>query len=149
MEQSQPKEKKKGSRYAWMLLLGALILLIVGGLPLLKQIALDTIGVETTGTVVKVVGDRSKAPVVRFTTAQGQEIEFKSGFATNFISFSVGEQVEIRYLASLPQVADVTLLGRFGYPSNIGVTSLGILFLMGGLISLRAKPLVLDFSKRR
>lgn len=149
MEQPQAKEKKKSSYYAWLLILASLILFIVAGYPLLKQLALDVMGVETTGTVIDIVGSKNKAPIVRFTTAQGQEVEFKSGLATNFVSFSKGEEVEIRYLASLPQVAEVTVLGRINYFTSVGGTCLGVIFLLGGLISLRAKPLVLDFSKKK
>lgn len=142
-------KKKQIKYYAWALLLGALLLFIVGGFPLLKQIALDAIGTDTTGTVVDVLGDdRNKVPIVQFTTASGQQVEFKSNLASNAIKFSIGEQVEIQYLASMPQIAEVTLLGRINYPSNLGSTCLGLVFLMGGIIALRNKPLVLHLRRR-
>ncbi len=148
MEQTNQK-KSGGNFWGWMLLLGAIVLLIVGGYPLAKQIVLDTVGVETTGTVIDVVGaDRTKAPVVQFTTADGQEIEFKSGLATNFISFSKGEEVKVRYLESMPRIAEVTSLGRVSYFTDVVPACLGVFLLMGGLVALRNKPLVLDFSKK-
>ena len=150
MEQPKSNEKRRTPFYAWLLILAAALLFVVGGYPLMKQVALDTMGVDATGTVVAMAGgDRNKAPIVRFTTADGQEVEFKSGLATNFVSFAVGEEVEIQYLASMPQVAEVTVLGRMDYLSSIGATCIGVFLLMGGAVALRSKPLVLDFSKKR
>ena len=150
MEQGKSTKKSNGRFWAVALLLGGLVLFIVSGYPLIKQIALDSFGLEVTGTVVGVSGgDRIKAPIVRFITLDGREIEFKSGLATNFISFSKGEDVKIRYLAVMPQIAEVTALGRISYFTDIGATCLGVFLLMGGWISLRNKPFVLDFSRNK
>ena len=43
--------------------------------------------------------------------------------------------------------ADV--LGRVDYFSSAGAACLGIALLLGGLVSLRNKPLVLDLSRRK
>jgi len=55
----------------------------------------------------------------------------------------------VQYLAFLPRIAEVSLLGWVEYPSNIEATCLGMFLLMGGLVALRSKPLVLDFSRRK
>ncbi|MBV6395407.1 MAG: hypothetical protein HFACDABA_00983 [Anaerolineales bacterium] len=147
--QTPDSKKKKKTSYAALLLLAALILFIVGGYPLAKQLALDTFGVKTTGRVIALTGSKNKAPIVQFTTADGREVEFKSGLATNLVSFAKGEKVEIQYLTAAPAIAEVTLLGRLDYFSSIGATCLGIFFLMGGLVALRSKPLVLDFGRKK
>jgi hypothetical protein len=57
--------------------------------------------------------------------------------------------VDIQYLPFLPRIAEVNLLGRIDYPANIEATCIGMFFLMGGLVALRNKSLVLDFSPRK
>jgi len=41
------------------------------------------------------------------------------------------------------------MLGRIDYFSSIGATCLGVFLLLGGLISLRNKPLVLDLNRKK
>ncbi len=150
MEQEKPTKKNNVKFWAVALLLGALLLFIVGGYPLAKQIALDGFGVEVTGTVVGISGaDRIKTPIVQFTAADGEQYTFKSYYGNRNISFVEGEEVQMRYLAARPQIAEVNLLGRINYPSNLGATCIGSFLLMGGLVALRNKPLVLDFSRRK
>jgi len=150
MEQEKPAKKNSVKFWAVVLLLGALLLFIVGGYPLVKQIALDGFGVEVTGTVVGVSGaDRIQTPSVQFTAADGKQYTFKSHYGNRNIRFAEGEQVQMRYLAFNPQIAEVNLLGRIGYPSNLEATCLGSFLLMGGLVALRNKPLTLDFSRRK
>jgi hypothetical protein len=144
--------KKKDSTKFWggVLLLAALILFIVAGYPLAKQIALDGFGVDATGTVVGVAGaDRIQTPIVQFTAADGKQYTFRSYYGNGNIRFAEGEEVEIQYLAIYPRIAEVNLLGWVEYPSNIQATCLGLFLLMGGLVALRNKPLVLDFSRRK
>ncbi len=149
---AQEESTKKSSIKLWgvALLLGALVLFVVGGYPLLKQIALDGFGVEVTGTVVEVAGaDQVKTPIVQFTAADGEQYTFKSYYGNKNIRFAIGEEVQMRYLAINPQIAEINMLGRINYPSNLGATCIGSFLLMGGLVSLRNKPLVLDFSRRK
>jgi cytochrome c oxidase assembly protein Cox11 len=149
MEQEKPSKKNNIKFWAVALLLGALLLFAVGGYPLFKQIALDTIGLEVTGTVVGVAGaDRIRTPIVEFTAADGEQYTFKSHYGNRNIRFVIGEEVQMRYLAFNPQIAEINLLGRINYPSNLGATCIGSFLLMGGLVALRNKPLVLDFSKK-
>ncbi len=149
MEQEKPA-KKSSTFWGVVLLLGALLLFIVGGYPLIKQIALDAFGLETTGTVVGVSGaDRIRTPIVQFTAANGKQHTFKSHYGNANIRFAEGEEVDIQYLAFYPPIAEVNLLGRIGYPANIEASCLGMFLLMGGLVALRSKPLVLDFSRRK
>jgi len=148
MEQSQPQKKTNTKYIALLLAFVSIFPLIFGGYPFFKQVALDTMGVETTGQVSELLGSETRSPVVHFTTADGQEIEFKSYYATNFLTFSAGQDVEIRYLPVYPQIAEVTLLGRLHYLSNLGATCLGVILLLAGLVALMNKPMVLDLSKR-
>jgi hypothetical protein len=150
MEQEKPAKKSNARFWGGILLLGALLLFIVGGYPLIKQIALDGFGLEATGTVVGVSGaDRIRTPIVQFTTADGKQYTFKSHYGNANIRFAEGEQVDIQYLPFDPPIAEVNLLGRIGYPANIEATCIGMFLLMGGLVTLRNKPLVLDFSRRK
>jgi hypothetical protein len=150
MEQEKPVKKNSPRFWGGILLLGTLLLFIVGGYPLIKQIALDGLGLDATGTVVGISGaDRIRTPIVQFTTAEGKQHTFKSHYGNANIRFAEGEQVDIQYLPFLPQIAEVNLLGRIGYPANIEATCIGMFLLMGGLVALRNKPLVLDFSRRK
>lgn len=150
MEQETTTKKNSFKGWAIALLLGALILFAVGGYPLIKQIALDGFGVKTTGTVVEVAGgDQVKTPIVQFTTEDGKQYTFKSYYGNKNIRFATGEDVQMRYLAANPQIAEIDMLGHINYPSNLGATCIGSFLLMGGLVSLRNKPLVLDFSRRK
>ncbi len=150
MEQKKTTKKSDGKFWAGVLLLGALILFTVGGYPLVKQIALDGFGLEVTGTVVDVYGAGTvTTPFVQFTAADGEQYTFKSHYGNRNIRFAVGEEVQMRYLAINPQIAEINLLGRINYPSNFGATCIGSFLLMGGLVSLRNKPLTLDLSRRK
>jgi cytochrome c oxidase assembly protein Cox11 len=150
MEQEKSTKKINVKFWAVALLLGALLMFGVGGYPLVKQIALDGFGVKATGMVVEVAGgDRVKTPIVQFTTADGEQVTFKSYYGNKNIRFATGEEVEMHYLAVNPQIAEIDMLGHINYPSNLGTTCIGSFLLMGGLIALRNKPLVLDFSRRK
>src|SRR5688500_1396229 len=119
MEQEKPAKKSSVKFWGGVLLLGALLLFIVAGYPLIKQIALDGVGLEATGTVVGVSGaDRIQTPIVEFTTADGKQYTFRSHYGNANIRFAEGEQVDIQYLAFYPPIAEVNLLGRIGYPAN-------------------------------
>src|SRR5690349_2769487 len=112
MEQEKPVKKNSVKFWGGILLLGALILFIVGGYPLVKQIALDAVGQDTTGTVVGVSGaDRIQTPTIEFTAADGKQYRFRSHYGNGNIRFAEGEQVDIQYLAFYPRIAEVNLLG--------------------------------------
>lgn len=150
MEQAKPGKKSNVRLWGWLLLAAALVMFAVGGYPLVKQAALDTIGVETTGTVIDLYGaDRIKTPIVQFTAEDGSQYTFKSYYGNRNIRFVAGEEVQMSYLAFNPQIAEVNLLGRINYPSNLGTTCIGTFLLMGGLVAFQNKPLVLDFSRKK
>jgi hypothetical protein len=150
MEQEKSTKKSNIKFWAVALLLGALVLFVVGGYPLINQIAMDGFGQEVTGTVVELAGaDRIQTPIVQFATTDGRQYTFKSHYGNRNIRFTAGEQVQMRYLPAAPQIAEINLLGRMNYPSNLEATCIGSLLLMGGLVSLRNKPLTLDFSRRK
>ena len=150
MEQEKPTKQSNVRFWAVALLLGALILFVVGGYPLAKQIALDGFGLDATGTVVDVSGgDQVKTPTLQFTAADGEQYKFKSYYGNKNMRFAAGEEVQMQYLAFNPQIAEINMLGRINYLSNFGATCIGSFLLMGGLISLRNKPLALDFSRRK
>jgi hypothetical protein len=86
---------------------------------------------------------------VEFTSVDGKQYTFKSHYGNGNIIFTEGEEVKIQYLAFYPRIAEVNLLGWVEYPSNIEATCLGMFLLMGGLVAMRNKPLVLDFSRRK
>ena len=150
MEQEKPAKKNNFRLLGIGLLLGALVLFVVGGYPLMKQIALDGFGVEVTGTVVEVAGgDQVKTPIVQFTTADGEQHTFKSYYGNKNIRFTVGEKVQMRYLAVNPQIAEINTLGRLNYLSNIESTCIGAFLFMGGLVSLINKTVTLDLRRRK
>lgn len=118
---------------------------IVGGYPLVRQIALDGFGLKVTGAVVEVAGgDQVKTSIIQFTTADGEQVTFKS-YGNKNIRFAIGEEVQVHYLAVNPRIAEIDMLGHINYPSNLGATCIGSFLLMGGLVFLRNKPLVLEF----
>jgi hypothetical protein len=96
---------------------------------------------RTEGTVVELVSSRSDdsyvyKPVVRFTTDQGELMEFISGTGSNPPGFTVGETVGIFYLASDPQEAMIDdFFSLWGGP--LIVAGMGIIFfVIGGSIFL-------------
>lgn len=150
MEQEKTAKKSNIKFLAVGLLLGALVSFVVGGYPLFKQIALDVFGLKVTGTVVEVSGgDQVKTPIVQFTAEDGKQYTFKSYYGNKNIRFAVGEEVEMRYLAANPQIAEINTLGHMNYPSNLEVTCIGSFMLMGGLVSLINKQFTLDLRRRK
>jgi hypothetical protein len=90
----------------------------------------------TKGTVLELVASRSDdsyvyKPVVRFTTERGESIEFISGTGSNPPGFTVGETVEIYYLAADPQEAMINdFFSLWGGP--LIVAGIGIIFFIFG-----------------
>ncbi len=150
MEQEKPTKTDSVKFWGIGLLLGALILFAVGGYPFAKQIALDGFGLEAVGVVVDVAGaDRVKTPIVQFTAADEKQYTFKSYYGSSNIRFAKGEKVQMHYLAANPQFAEIDQLGHINYPSNLESTCLGMILLMGGLISLSNKQFTLDLRRRK
>ncbi|WP_281232747.1 DUF3592 domain-containing protein [Flavobacterium gelatinilyticum] len=111
------------------------------------------------GTVVELISKRSDnsityAPVISFTTKEGNKIEFTSSVSSNPSSYNVGESVEVLYDPKAPNKANIN-----GFSSLwIGPLILGILgvifFLIGFIIILygitkqKKKRYLLDNGKR-
>ena len=69
--------------------------------------------VEAQGTVTQMLhvtdkdGDLTYKPVVRFSTAEGKTIEFKSSFSTSPPAYRVGQSVAVVYLPDEPEKAQI------------------------------------------
>jgi hypothetical protein len=149
IEQTQPEKKSGFNFIALILVLVSIFPLIFGAYPFFKQIALDTIGVQTTGTVISLYGETEiRSPTVEFQTEDGEEVQFKSFYSTNYLIFGAGDEVEIRYLPTYPKIAEVNTLGRVHYLENFGTGCLGIFLLLMGGVTMMSKPLVLDLRKK-
>lgn len=89
------------------------------------------------GTVIKLErshsgGSSSYYPVVRYRTAAGQDITFRSSFGSNPPSHAVGEQVEVLYRESDPGGARIgSFFALWGAPAIVGALG-AVLALVGG-----------------
>ena len=69
--------------------------------------------VEAQGTVTQMLhvtdkdGDVTYKPVVRFSTAEGKTIEFKSSFSSSPPAYRVGQSVPVVYLPEEPEYAQI------------------------------------------
>src|SRR5688572_2765390 len=125
-EQTQAKQKNKMTYIALLLAVVSIFRVIFGADPFFKQIALDTIGVQSTGTVVSAYGEtETRSPTVAFTTEDGEVVQCKSFYNTNYLIFGAGHEVEIQYLPTYPKIAEVNILGRVHYFSSLGATCIG------------------------
>ncbi|MES2820985.1 MAG: DUF3592 domain-containing protein [Pseudomonadota bacterium] len=116
--------------------------LLVGALLLFKSTSsfIDQ-ATSAEGTVVDLVASRSSnsttyRPVVRFLSQSGQNVEFTSSTGSSPASYSTGEKVEVLYLASDPQGAQIS--GFFDlWGGSVILAGLGsVFFLVGGGIIL-------------
>jgi len=88
------------------------------------------------GTVVDLLPSRSDnsttwRPVVRFTSADRQDVQFSSSVSSNPPSYSKGEKVEVLYSQGNPRDAKVNgFFSLWGGPSIIG--GVGAVFLLVG-----------------
>jgi hypothetical protein len=104
-----------------------------------NQRALET-GVLTTGTVVgmqeRYDEDGSMyAPIIRFTTIEGETVEFMSSTWTRPAEYGPGDSVEILYQSDAPQNAQIdSAFGRYGAPAILGVVGV-FLTLVGALVA--------------
>ena len=107
------------------------------------------------GTVVKIERSHSGSsssyyPVVRFRTAAGQDITFRSSFGSNPPSHAVGEEVEVLYRESDPGEARIkSFFGLWGGATIIG--SIGAVFALvgGGILYWRRRAARLAQYLRR
>lgn len=85
--------------------------------------------VTTTGVVVRLVREESNsdeggstaAPVVKFKTAGGVEIEFESGTGSSPALYGVGEEVPVIYRPENPKEAEIKLFwSLWGMPVFLG-----------------------------
>ena len=96
--------------------------------------------VEAQGTVTQMLhmtdkdGDVTYKPVVRFSTAEGRTIEFKSSFSTNPPAYRVGQSVAVVYLPDEPEKAQIRgFLSLWMGPMIIAFIG-AIFFLIGAAI---------------
>ncbi|HPF25551.1 MAG TPA: DUF3592 domain-containing protein [Steroidobacteraceae bacterium] len=90
----------------------AAISLLLGGYLAKNTLALDNDARETTGTVVGHVetsadGKPRYAPLVAFTTATGERVEFRGQLSAPARRWVAGQPAPVRYLASEPKIARV------------------------------------------
>ena len=119
---SKPKGRARGSagRARWVLrvfvAIGVLAL-IWGAVDFARTVHFVRTAEHATGTVVDVSrevdsdGDESFYPIVRFTTADGKEFQFKSNSGSNPASHSTGDEVDVLYDPDDPD--DAQLSGFF------------------------------------
>ncbi len=145
----EEETKKTGNRYSIILLVVGLFTLLLSGLFLGRQLALDLFGTPTIGIVSRDIGGSTKSPIIDFTTADGQEVTFRSWHSTNFIVYHAGEEVDIVYLPAYPKIAEVRLLGFFGYPDDISWFCLGSLLTVGGLVAVSNNTFTIDLRRKQ
>jgi hypothetical protein len=87
------------------------VLLVIGAVLLVRTVQFVTTAEHATGTVIDLSretdseGEALFYPVVRFSTADGEEIEFKSSTGSSPPSHSTGDSVEVLYDADDPNDA--------------------------------------------
>jgi hypothetical protein len=80
------------------------------------------------------------APVVRFQTSTGEEVEFTSSVSSSSPGYSEGERVRVLYLRSDPSEAEIDeFLALWFVPLVAGV--LGSMFVLVGSVSFASGPL--------
>ena len=105
------------------------ILGIVGGTVWYTSSRLTREGVRTTGTVVALVGQSSKAPVVEYTTTGGGRHTYQSATYSSPPAYQVGEPVTLWYDREDPENAMLAGLDRWLLPGIMG----GFFLVFGGL----------------
>jgi hypothetical protein len=80
--------------------------LVVGGVVMLfKRWRAHGHSLTTTGRVILMTGGTTKAPVVQFTTSEGEAISFTHGVASRPPRYRVGQEVMVRYQPGRPHEA--------------------------------------------
>lgn len=123
-----------------ILLLAGFGLLALTGVIAHRQQRLFATTLRTTGTVVAVLprhGSResiSYAPLVRYRTPNGLELDFTSGSAASRARYHVGQTVPVVYPPLNPSQAEIDgWLMRWGETAIVGGFAM-ILLMVGGLV---------------
>jgi hypothetical protein len=110
-------------------------------------------GFLTTGTVVAMAerydedGDMLFAPVVRYTTTDGKDVEFTGGMWSRPASYAVGDTVEVFFQPGDPHGAEIdTTFSRYAAPAVLGLV--GLVFAAAGLLFLVVRFLVVGRGAR-
>lgn len=110
--------------------------MIVGGAYLYKnQSEFQSVAIATNGEVVRMIsktdseGSTIYAPMVRFMSADGREIEFKDSVSSNPPSYNVGDEVKVLYPVDDPRDAIIDR-GWMNQLPGIGLMGLGGLFFL-------------------
>ena len=128
---SSDRRKRRKRRAAGVVLALAVALLVAGAATLLHTMRFVQGAERTTGTVIDLSEDFSSDdgtvyyPVVRFTTAEGRTVEFRSSTGSSPPP-DVGDRVEVLYDSDDPQ--DAQLSGFFDlwlWPIAFGVLAIG------------------------
>jgi hypothetical protein len=132
-------------KFAFALIIGSLFTLTGAGLLCGACLALrherraTDARAATTGVVVRLeetVGaqgeGRGYAPVVRFTSDRGQQIEFISAVSTNPAAYKVGDKVAVRYDPRQPGNAEVDTFASRWF-AFAALVVLGTVFAASGL----------------
>ncbi len=78
-------------------------------------------GVRTTGTVIELVGSKSKAPVVEFETAAGDRQTYASQVYSSPPAYNIGEKVTLWYDPKNPREVVLSGLSRWLVPMIMGL----------------------------
>jgi hypothetical protein len=143
---SKAKGRRRGSTGAqWLLRVFVAIGVLAlawGAIDLVRTVHFVRTAEHATGTVVDVSreidddGDEFFYPVVRFTTAEGKEFEFKSDSGSNPASHSNGDEVDVLYDPDDPD--DAQLSGFFDlWLFTIVPFGIGVVFLVVAGFQLR------------
>lgn len=107
------------------------------GLGILVHNALFAIGTkQAEGTVIEMVGNKQKSPVVEF-NANGQRHTFQSRMSSSPPAYSVGEKVSVLYHPEEPARAQIDSFSeRWLFPLGFATTGISALIMSYSLPSL-------------
>ena len=119
-----------------ILLLAGVGLFVLAGVIAHRQRNMFAGTLRTTGTVVAMFprhsgGSTSYAPLVRYRTPNGLELDFTSGSASSRPRYQVGQTVPVVYPALNPSQAEIdSWLMRWGETTIVG--GFALVFVVGG-----------------
>jgi len=122
----------------WWGIAAGLVCLAIGSPALVNSLRFVVTAQQTTGVIVDVLpADRDYRPVVQFTTAHGQRVEFAARETAGDQShYRVGQQIGVLYAASNPNHARLDIWqSRWGIDAIL--PALGIFLLVISAVSLR------------
>src|SRR5262245_42064273 len=116
-------------------------LLVVAALVHLRSRAVFKKGITTTGVIVRFAARDSgaddgtvRAPIVKFKTRTGEDIEFESSLGSSPMPYGKGEEVPVVYSPEYPQQAEISqpmaLWGMELVLGGFGILSLGFALLV-------------------